>query len=233
MAWSTPDKDTLFDCVAATWPPARYVTAGGFEIGIGLGGGKRVSSAALINTDYRIDLAEAAMAQAGQQALFMLRDDQLQLDKQLEQQGYRVIDPVVLMAGDVDLFNPADGTNARFHDSPTEEQKRIWLAGGVGQGRWDIMQRPTGPHACAGISNVTGFVAIHNRIAMVHAVEVDRNHRRRGLGRTFMHALGPWARENGAKTLACVTTVENTAARGLYGAMGMVQVGNYHYRIKD
>jgi len=64
----------------------------------------------------------------------------------------------------------------------------------------------------------------------VHALEVLPQHRRHGLGNWAMRAAAFWARENGADTLSVICTKANDGANGLYRALGMEIVGEYHYR---
>ena len=72
-----------------------------------------------------------------------------------------------------------------------------------------------------------------NNIAMIHALEVSSAARRQGLGLKLMAAAATWAQEQGAKVFSLVVVSENKAACGLYKKLGMIEAGNYHYRIKD
>jgi GNAT superfamily N-acetyltransferase len=73
-------------------------------------------------------------------------------------------------------------------------------------------------------------MAMKRDVAMVHALEILPNHRRQGLGQWAMRAAGFWARDNRAKTLSVICTKANVGANGLYRALGMEIVGEYHYR---
>jgi GNAT superfamily N-acetyltransferase len=77
-----------------------------------------------------------------------------------------------------------------------------------------------------------GFVACHGTEAMLHALEVRPAHRRRGIGKTLLHAAALWAADEGAQRLSVVVTERNSAARALYARLGMQVVGQYHYRMK-
>ncbi len=46
-------------------------------------------------------------------------------------------------------------------------------------------------------------------------------------------AMGAWALRNGAATFCLAVLTENAAACGLYQKLGMVKVGQYHYRKKE
>jgi len=48
-----------------------------------------------------------------------------------------------------------------------------------------------------------------------------------------MGAMAAWALRNGADTFSLVVLTENDAACRLYEKLGMVKVGQYHYRKKE
>ncbi len=77
-----------------------------------------------------------------------------------------------------------------------------------------------------------GFVAIHDRIAMVHALEVLGRHRREGVGRNMMRQAAFWAADHGATHMSVICTQANSAANALYSSMSYTLVGQYHYRRK-
>ncbi len=74
---------------------------------------------------------------------------------------------------------------------------------------------------------------MHGKSAMLHALEISPNARRQGLGLAMTGAAAAWAKEHGADTFTLIAITENTAACGLYRQLGMAEVGQYHYRIKD
>lgn len=67
--------DRVDSVLAATWPPVATRTLGPWTLRDGAGGGKRVSAASACRdvTEREIDMAERAMDDAGQQALFRIR----------------------------------------------------------------------------------------------------------------------------------------------------------------
>ena len=79
----------------------------------------------------------------------------------------------------------------------------------------------------------TGFAACHTDIAMVHAVEVRRTHRRQKSASHMMRAAAIWAQDQGAVWLGILVTEGNLPARGLYARLGLGQVHHYHYRRKS
>jgi len=111
----------------------------------------------------------------------------------------------------------------------------IWATAGIGEGRINVMHRATGPKtAIIARGNDhpggCGFVAIHDGVAMMHAVEILPHQRKQGLGKWMMRRAAFWARENGATILSVACTQANTGANALYSSLGMTVVGQYHYR---
>ena len=99
------------------------------------------------------------------------------------------------------------------------------------------MTRPAGPRitllARADDRPVgVAFVAIDDNIAMIHAIEVVANHRRKGAGEILLRGAASFAAENGADWLALAVTEANAPARALYEKLGMRLAGGYHYRVK-
>lgn len=237
----TAPGPTLYDVVEATWPPARSWRLGPWTIRDGAGGGKRVSAATAEApfSDDDFARAETAMADLGQPALFMIRDGEDLLDQQLAARGYRVIDPVVIYSIAVArlLERPLPPVSGFALWPPLAIMRDLWAAGGIGPARIGVMDRAQGPKtAILGRSQEqpagVGFVAIHDKTAMIHAIEVAPKLRRLGTGRNILGAAAAWAQDHGATDLSLVVTRANTGANALYAALGMVVVGQYHYRIR-
>lgn len=227
------------DVIDGTWPAARYEQHGVWTLRDGQGGGSRVSAGTAngpVNADD-ITSAEAAMRALEQTPLFMIGDDDQDLDTQLALRGYAVKDPVNVYTCTPEAL--ADQPMPRVTVIPVWEplaiMREIWMTGGIGPARLAIMDRAFGPK--------TGFlarhrdkpagaayVAMHQGIAMVHAVEILPDQRRAGIGGWIMRAAAFWALENGAHTLAVMCTRANTGANALYASLGMQVVGHYHYR---
>ena len=236
-----PDTKTLCDVLEATWPAAAMHRTVPWMIRKGAGGGKRVSAATMENdvTEADIATAETEMRALGQDALFMLRPEHSALDQMLDLRGYRVIDPVDLYAAPVAAL-----TRERlplvtvFHIwPPLAIMPDLWAEGGIGPARIAVMNRVAVPKTAilarhsdqpAGV----GFVAIHNGIAMIHAIEVVPSLRRQGVGAKILRAAAEWAQDNGAAHLSLAVTCANTEANALYTSLGMTVVGHYHYRLK-
>ncbi len=234
-----PDQDRILRAIDATWPPAETFRRGPWLIRRGKGGGQRVCAAtALQQPDAQdIPLAESEMQRLGQDPLFMLRPRDRDLDEMLAARGYRVVDPVLMMAARISEMTagdsqPLDGIPAV---APLALMRGFWAENGIGPARLAVMERAQGPKtwlltrhrdalgACA-------FVACDNDVAMMHALVVAPGHRRQGVARRMIGRAAIWAAENGARFLAVLVTGENLPARNLYAGQNMQVVGNYHYR---
>ncbi len=221
-----------------TWPSASSRDVGPWMIREGAGGGKRVSSTLATQEISIADLpiAEAAM---GSQKLFNIEDHEAELDTILAENGYSVIDPTLYYDAPIDqLCAPVPPVTVFDIWPPLAISCEIWKAGGIGPERVSIMERaPSLKTAFLGRINGraagAAFVAIHQDIAMVHAVEILERFRRNGLARHLMHGAANWAKAQGAKRLAILVTEANEGARALYEGLGMTRVGRYHYRIKE
>ncbi|MDG1430838.1 MAG: GNAT family N-acetyltransferase, partial [Paracoccaceae bacterium] len=230
-----PDAETLYEVVEQTWPAAREIPCGPLLLREGKGGGKRVSAATAVHPNWTgddITDAEDGMEKLGQSSLFMLREGESRLDDALANRGYSVIDPVNMYCIPVsDLAKnvpPRVSTFAVW--SPLAIGYDIWAEGGICAGRWSVMDRVKGPKTSilgrwndspAGIA----FVAIHDGIAMVHALEILPDQRRQGMAEKMMAAASIWAQKNGASHMSVICTAANDAANNLYFKLGMKHIG--------
>ncbi|GLS85244.1 N-acetyltransferase [Cypionkella aquatica] len=233
-----PEK--LLSVMEATWVPASTARQGPWTIRNGLGGGKRVSAATAEAAwqDTDIPQAEAAMAALDQPALFLIREGDGMLDQALMARGYRIVDPVVAYAAPLSILpQPPDPMTTFPHWPPMAIASDLWAEGGIGAARLAVMARVTGPKTAilaraqdraAGAA----FVAMNDKVAMLHALEVTPSQRRQGSAHNILRAAVVWAQANGADTLSLVVTVANDPARRLYASLGMTVVGHYHYRQK-
>ncbi|PSL21246.1 GNAT family N-acetyltransferase [Shimia abyssi] len=238
---SLPDAAQMYDVVEGTWPPFATSESGPFTIRDGRGGGKRVSAATANGPVTAEDIwrAEGAMAALGQGALFQIREGEDALDALLAEMGYEVVDPVTMFAAraaDIATERPPR-TAAIPAWEPLRIMEEMWATGGIGPDRVEVMKRAVGPKTGfvsrwrdqpAG----TSFLAMHNGVGMVHALEILPAQRRQGVGKWLMQRAAFWVLEHGGHTLAVICTTRNTGANGLYASLGMSVVGTYHYRQK-
>ncbi len=237
-----PDARALLRVCAATWPPAATGKVGAWTIRAGDGGGRRVS-AATQNwpvTEADLPTAEAAMRALGQAPLFMVREGEAHLDALLAGHGYDRVDPVNIYAiANAELAGlEAPLTSGIPVWPPLRIMHDIWAAGGIGPARLRVMARAAPPKiALIGRTEDkpagAAFVAIHDRVAMLHALEVAPAMRRKGTGRNLLIRAAQWAAGEGAEVFALIVTRGNHAANPLYAALGMRLVGQYHYRCKS
>ncbi len=232
----------FFHAMDATWPAATTARIGPWLVRAGPGGGKRVSSVSAEGrwTPEDIETGAEACRALGQAPLFQVRDGDGALDAELARQGYGIIDPVDVLACKTKALAQADipRLSAFTHWPPLAMAESIWEDGGIDPARLAVMRRVQGPrtcllgrhnnHACA-----TAFVAIHDGIAMLHALHVLPSVRRQGIAQNMMHAAARWAQERDAQDFAVVVVSDNKPAQTLYAALGLCPVGHYLYRIKE
>lgn len=231
----TATSEALFSALEATWPPLSSHRMGPFRVRDGAGGGKRVS-AAVLEGDVSVVAIEAVEAQLGAKPLFQLRRGQVAFDQMLEARGYAVLDPTILYSAPISGIAEAPRPVSLLAAwPPLAMQRQVWADGGVGPARIAVMERACDPkngfvarykNRVAG----AGFIAIHDGIAMLHALQVEPDFRRQGVARYMVRGMAHWAQQNGADTFALAVTQANTDARSLYSALGMTEVDAYHYR---
>ena len=232
----------LFEVIDATWPAARLHEVGGFVLREGAGGGKRVSAASLRDAaafdTADLPRVEAAHRALGQPPLFMIRAGDDRLDAELEACGYVIVDPVTIYEGPLASFTatPIPPITAFDIWPPLAIMDEIWLDGHIGPARRAVMDRAdcakTGllgriDDRAAGV----GYVGLHAGVAMIHALHVLPEWRRRGLAGYMLQQAGFWAEAQGARAMTLVVTCANLGAIKLYESFGMQKMGQYHYRL--
>ncbi len=235
-----PALPRLLSAVEATWPAASLHRVGPWLVREGRGGGKRVSAATAEApvTEADIPLAEAAHRDLGQTPLFWIRPGDEKLDALLAARGYRVVDPVHLRAAAVNTFPEPELMFSFPHWPPLAMAQDIWCDTGISPERQSVMMRARGPATCfiarspehVDRAAGTAFAAIHEDIAMIHAVEVLPKLRRQGSAHNMLRSAAWWAQQNGANWLALAVTQSNEGAARLYASLNMGIVGHYHYR---
>lgn len=228
-----------FDVIDQTWPAAARHAVGPFTLREGQGGGSRVSAATADGpvTDQDITQVEEAMRDLGQKQIFMIRPGDEALDAQLDARGYQVVDAVTIYACPAKQLTDIEIPRVTVFTiwEPLAIMREIWAAGGIGPARLAVMGRAKGPKT--GIllrqndkPGGAAYAAIHDGVAMVHAVEIVPFQRKQGLGKWAMRGAAFWALENGAETLSVMCTDVNEGANALYRSLGMQPVSQYHYR---
>ena len=229
----------FYAAIDGTWPAAHKRSVGPWMIRDGQGGGKRVSAATVegVFTSADVPQAEAAMQALDQTPLFQVRAGEDALDDTLAARGYAVIDPTNGYVAPVAALTdtPIPPVTAFAIWEPLAIMAEVWAKGGIGPSRLAVMARADTKTGILARWNEkpagAAFVAIHKGIAMVHAVEVLPEQRRQGVAQWIMRRAAFWARDNGAETLALLTTADNGPANALYQQLGFSPIGGYHYRI--
>lgn len=236
---TAPSAQALFAALDATWPAAATRVVGPWTVRAGQGGGKRVSCASTEDQDADLTQMEAAQAALGQPALVMARGEQQHLQTRLDAAGYRLTDPTQLYAAPAaDLVAEPPRVTVFVTDfPPLEILREVWVEGGIGPARLAVMERAPGPKTVLmGRVNdrpgAAAFLAIHDKIAMIHALEVLSTRRRAGLARHMMGVAAKWAQDHGAETLALAVTQANGPANALYSSLNMPVMGKYTYWLK-
>lgn len=240
MIQTKPDLLRLFETLDATWPAAARVDTGPWTLREGRGGGKRVS-AATAREAWRVDdltAAETAMRLMGQDPLFMIRNRDETLDIALDSQGYSLADPTQLWLAPIERLTDVKlpRVSAFAIWEPLAIMREIWEDGHIGEARQRVMDRAAHPKTglFGRVSDSpagAGFCAVHQGVAMVHALHIKAEHRGKGLGGWMMRCAAFWAQSKGARWISCAATEGNGAANALYGSLQMQVAGRYHYRI--
>lgn len=225
----------------ATWPSAAARRVGPWTVREGQGAGQRVSATSASGDWAEADIAqaEAAMAALGQTPIFAIWEGEAALDAALDARGYRIKDPVVAYAAPcAALADPAPPFLTTFpHWPPLGIASALWRDCGLNPARFAVMERVSVPKTvilgrsgdrAAGVA----FVGVQGGSAMLHALEVAPALRRQGTAHNILRAAGAWAQDQGAETLVLLVTEANAGARALYASLGMVVVGQYHYRTR-
>jgi ribosomal protein S18 acetylase RimI-like enzyme len=221
-----------------TWPPAEFHVVGPWVFRKGNGGGKRVSAATanFMATVDDIPLAVHTMQKLGQQPLFMIQSKDSMLDSALDKQNYKIVDPVNVYIKRVSELTevPIPHVTAFTIWEPLAIMVEIWAKGGIGSERLQVMHRAAVKTGILARWNQkpagSAFVAIHNKIAMVHAVEVLPEQRRQGVAGWIMRRAAVWSKENCAEKMVVLCTQKNIAANTFYQGLGFRKLCSYHYR---
>jgi ribosomal protein S18 acetylase RimI-like enzyme len=232
------DTAPYFAALDATWPAARRIERAGLTLREGLGGGSRVS-AATINApvgDIDFDQAEADMRALSQVPRFMVRAGEDALDAHLEARGYHSHDATALYHAPLHALTdtPIPRVTTFCIWEPLAIMVEIWKTGGLGPARLATMERAAHKTGILARWNEkpagAGFVGIHEKIAMVHGIEVLPHQRRQGVAQWIMRQAAFWAQAQGAETISLLTTHDNDGANLLYQGLGFEAIGGYHYR---
>lgn len=227
--------DPIYAALQATWPAAEVRRLGPWTVRRGEGGGNRTEAASLDGPLADIEAAEAAMRAWNQRPLFILRPGDDALDAALAARGYDVPDRNRVYAAPAAALAAPGGLYAIPSAQPLAAMAEIWAEGGIGSAKLAVMARTPAPrtHLLGRLDDRPAgcaFVAAHAGVAMLSALHVAPQARRRGLAGHLVRAAAAWAAQAGAGTLALAVKGDNAPARALYERLGMTEAGGYHYR---
>ena len=234
------NSSSIFDTIDLTWPAEEFLELPEWKLRRSLKGGKRVSAATLIKKSGipNIKFVENTLADWCQDKLFMIKAGENSLDEALKSRGYCIVDPTNIWSISAEALSaqqiPLVTAFSIF--PPLAIQREIWKTNGIDASRIEIMNRVKKPRTTIfGRTNAkpaaSAFVAVANKIAMVHALIVDHKCRRQGMGKFVMQKAGAWARQQGAESVAVLCTKQNQSANNFYKTLGMQVIGEYHYRL--
>ena len=185
-----------------------------------------------------IKFVENTLAKWCQDKLLMIKSGENSFDEALKSRGYFIVDPTNIWSISAEALSaqqiPLVTAFSIF--PPLAIQREIWKANGLDTSRIKIMDRVKKQKTTIiGRINAkpaaSAFVAVANKIAMVHALIVDHKCQRQGMGKFIMQKVGAWAHQQGAESVVALCTKQNQSANNFYKILGMQVIGEYHYRL--
>ena len=234
------NNSSIFDTIDLTWPAEEFLELTEWKLRKSIKGGKRVSAATAIKKSGipAIQLVENTLAEWCQDKLFMIKAGENSLDEALKERGYSIVDPTNIwsISAEVLSMQQIPPVTAFSIFPPLAIQREIWIANGIDASRIEIMDRVKTPKTTIfGRINAkpaaAAFLAVSNKIAMVHALVVDHKFQRQGMGKHVMQKVGAWAHQKGAESVVVLCTKQNQSANNFYKILGMQVIGQYHYRL--
>ena len=232
---SLPDAPRVMAAVRATWPPARMVRAGRFDVPLDPEGSRRaISARACAPGADGGDLAAVRAARPG--AIFSTVDGaEDPLCDLLAAEGYAPEGASALMAGPAaPLLGALPRVSGFAHWPPAAICAAMWGAHGNGPASLATADRAPGPKAAILLRSddrAAGalFVAVTGGLAVLHMVLTLPAHRRRGVGLLGLRHAAAFAAAHGAGHLALPVERANAPAIALYERAGLASVGGYRY----
>ena len=234
------NSSNIFEAIDLTWPAEEFLELPEWKLRKSIKGGKRVSAATKIRESGipDIQVAENTLAEWCQDKLFMIKAGENSLDEALKKRGYYIVDPTNIWSISSELLSmqKIPPVTAFSIFPPLAIQRELWIANGIDASRIEIMDRVKTPKTTIfGRINAkpaaSAFVAIANKMAMVHALIVDHKCQRQGMGKFVMQKVGAWAHQLGAESVIVLCPKKNQSANNFYKSLGMHLIGEYHYRL--
>ena len=234
------NNSSIFETIDLTWPAKEFLELPEWKLRKSIKGGKRVSAVTAIGKSGipAIQFVENTLEEWCQDKLFMIKAGENSLDEALKERGYCIVDPTNIWSISAEALSMQQipPVTAFSIFPPLAIQREIWTANGIDTSRIEIMDRVKTPKTTIfGRTNAkpaaSAFVAVSNKIAMVHALIVDHKFQRQGMGKHVMQKVGVWAHQKGAESVVVLCTKQNQSANNFYKILGMKVLGEYHYRL--
>ena len=234
------NNSSIFETIDLTWPAKEFLELPEWKLRKSIKGGKRVSAVTAIGKSGipAIQFVENTLEEWCQDKLFMIKAGENSLDDALKERGYCIVDPTNIWSISAEALSMQQipPVTAFSIFPPLAIQREIWKANGIDASRIEIMDRVKTPKTTIfGRINAkpaaSAFVAVSNKIAMVHALIVDHKFQRQGMGKHVMQKVGVWAHQQGAESVVVLCTKQNQSANNFYKILGMKVIGEYHYRL--
>jgi len=234
------NNSSIFETIDLTWPAKEFLELPEWKLRKSIKGGKRVSAVTAIGKSGipAIQFVENTLEEWCQDKLFMIKAGENSLDEALKERGYCIVDPTNIWSISAEALSMQQipPVTAFSIFPPLAIQREIWTANGIDTSRIEIMDRVKTPKTTIfGRTNAkpaaSAFVAVSNKIAMVHALIVDHKFQRQGMGKHVMQKVGVWAHQQGAESVVVLCTKQNQSANNFYKILGMKVLGEYHYRL--
>ena len=234
------NNSSIFETIDLTWPAKEFLELPEWKLRKSIKGGKRVSAVTAIGKSGipAIQFVENTLEEWCQDKLFMIKAGENSLDEALKERGYCIVDPTNIWSIPAEALSMQQipPVTAFSIFPPLAIQREIWAANGIDASRIEIMDRVKTPKTTIfGRINAkpaaSAFVAVSNKIAMVHALIVDHKFQRQGMGKHVMQKVGVWAHQQGAESVVVLCTKQNQSANNFYKILGMKVIGEYHYRL--
>ena len=234
------NNSSIFETIDLTWPAKEFLELPEWKLRKSIKGGKRVSAVTAIGKSGipAIQFVENTLEEWCQDKLFMIKAGENSLDEALKERGYCIVDPTNIWSISAEALSMQQipPVTAFSIFPPLAIQREIWTANGIDTSRIEIMDRvKTSKTSIFGRINAkpaaSAFVAVSNKIAMVHALIVDHKFQRQGMGKHVMQKVGVWAHQQGAESVVVLCTKQNQSANNFYKILRMKVIGEYHYRL--
>ena len=231
-----PGADRIMAAIRATWPPSSLERIGPFDLPAETRGTRRATSARLRQGAAPTEADVAAVEAARPGTVFGTLDGtEDALADLLAARGYAAGGLSDLRAGPIPpLLGPQPPVSGFPHWPPLAICDALWDAHGNDATRRAPMHRAAAPRAAVLLRHADRaagalFVAVQDRLAVLHLVLTLPRARRQGVGRIGIGHAAAWAAGHGATHVVLPVEASNAPAAALYERAGLARAGGYRY----